>query len=62
MAVWGGGLGVGLSTAAEGFFLGTADRGDGGGFAGVVSEEVFGGLDGVFAAEGVGVDGARPPR
>ena len=62
MAVWGGGLGGGVSAAAEGFCLGTADKGDGGGFVGVLMEEVLGGLDGVFVAEGVGVDVARAPR
>ena len=62
VAVWGGGLGGGVSIAAEGFCFGTADRGDGEGFTGVLIEEVLGGLEGVFAAEGVGVDVARPPR
>ena len=62
MAVWGGGLGGGVSTAVEGFCLGRVDKGDGVGFMGVFIEGVLGSLDGVFAAEGVGVDVARPPR
>lgn len=47
----------------EGFCFGVSDSGDGGGFEGVEVEAAVGALEGVFIAEGVGVDGgaADPP-